>query len=103
MFIEYQNTAMRVTLKANGGKVEVDAAPSLTVRELKSEIQNTTGISPEYQYLFCKSTRLDNLDATLGEYVGIDDTIEISIHLNGGCGESCQCCGIGESCWCTIL
>jgi hypothetical protein len=45
---------------------------------------------------------LTNMNATLGEY-GVGDTLELEMHMKGGCGESCGCCGLGESCYCTIL
>jgi len=47
--------------------------------------------------------KLTNMDETLADY-GVDgEDVELSVHLNGGCWESCGGCGCGEACGCTIL
>jgi len=93
---------MKVTCTANGNKIEVDADNNTTLASLKTHIQNQTGIPPNYQNLIHNGRMLTNMNATLGEY-GVGDTLELEMHMKGGCGESCGCCGLGESCYCTIL
>jgi len=94
---------MKVIFAANGNKVQVDTDVSMTVGELKNQIQERLGVPATYQRIYCKGAELHNMNARLGEYASEDEALELSAHLNGGCSEGCNCCGLGESCSCTIL
>jgi hypothetical protein len=53
--------------------------------------------------ILCEGRKLRNVH-TLGHYkLNNESTIEVHVHMNGGCSESCGCCGCSEGCSCTIL
>eukprot|EP01110_Echinostelium_bisporum_P000894 TRINITY_DN1218_c0_g1_i2.p1 TRINITY_DN1218_c0_g1~~TRINITY_DN1218_c0_g1_i2.p1 ORF type:complete len:94 (-),score=33.38 TRINITY_DN1218_c0_g1_i2:136-417(-) len=93
---------MKVIFQGNGEALSMNVSELSTVASVKENIHSQTGILPRYQKLKFNGSMLSEPEMSMRDY-GVDGDIDLSVHLQGGCGESCGGCGCGESCYCTII